>query len=110
MKSVIKVALLINDTPVSSSYPFETRADASQVPEVVARHGDYLEIYTRHLQDSLQSYPDESVRGVELVIDGYEVRDGKYPEDVGAYDAVMMTGSGECECQRRSRMRGDDER
>lgn len=109
MKNVIKVALLINDTPVSLYHPFETPADESQVPEVVARHGDYLEIYTRHLQDSLQSYPDEGVRGVELVVDGYEVREGIYPVDVDAYDAVMMTGSGECEFERRSQMRGDDE-
>ncbi|KAJ9114101.1 hypothetical protein QFC20_001617 [Naganishia adeliensis] len=77
MKNVIKVALLINDTPV---------------PEVVARHGDYLEIFTRHLRDSVESYPDESVRGLELVVDGYEVREGKFPE-VEGYDAVMMTGS-----------------
>lgn len=32
---------------------------------------------------------------MKLAVDGYEVREGKYPEDVGVYDALMMTGSGE---------------
>jgi hypothetical protein len=80
------------------------------VPDVVARHGDYLEIYTRHLRDSIDSYPDERVRrGIELVVDGYEVREGKFPE-VEGYDAVMMTGSGESECERSEAKRENVER
>lgn len=71
------------------------------MPDVVARHGDYLEIFTRHLRDSVESYPDESVRGLELVVDGYEVREGKFPE-VEGYDAVMMTGSGEFDRDREA--------
>ncbi|GHJ85098.1 hypothetical protein NliqN6_1500 [Naganishia liquefaciens] len=86
-KRTIRVALLVNDTPV---------------PAVVAQHGDYHQIYTAHLRDSLASYPDEALRNSvgELVVDGFDVVRGEYPrertltgEEGWAYDAVMMTGS-----------------
>lgn len=86
---------------------------AIQVPSVVKAHGDYLQVYTTHLQDSLASYPDQALRNSieDLVVDGYNVMLGEYPPeerllnsgkgssndssgDGWVYDCVMMTGSG----------------
>ncbi|KAJ9110323.1 hypothetical protein QFC19_001726 [Naganishia cerealis] len=96
-KRTVRVALLVNDTPV---------------PSVVESHGDYLQIYTAHLKDSLASYPDHALRETigDLVVDGYDVVRGEYPpenrlirgekrgdggedSDRWVYDCVMMTGS-----------------
>ncbi|KAJ9098163.1 hypothetical protein QFC21_004492 [Naganishia friedmannii] len=96
-KRIVRVALLINDTPV---------------PSVAEAHGDYLQVYTTHLKDSLASFPDEVLRNSigDLVVDGYNVMLGEYPpeerllssenggeansnSDRWVYDCVMMTGS-----------------
>ncbi|KAK8850650.1 hypothetical protein IAR55_004569 [Kwoniella newhampshirensis] len=86
-KRVIRVALLICDTPR---------------PEVIAEHGTYLDIFRKWLTESLASYPDDSVSAeTELIVDGYDVVDKQeYPSPerlVAAapdgYDCIMMTGS-----------------
>ncbi len=85
----------------------------SQLPEVQAEFGNYLDIYRAFLGASLASLPsgpsesEGRERAVELVLDGFDViGKGDYPErrllegggeedDQGekAYDAVMLTGS-----------------
>lgn len=80
---------------------------------MVEKHGDYLQVYTTHLRDSLASYPDQALKDSigDLVVDGYNVMLGEYPPedrllssdkrtenassaDQWVYDCVMMTGSG----------------
>lgn len=58
---------------------------------VLAANGDYYEVYTRFLKNSL---PPGS--NTELVIHGFEVKEMKYPEDnkLSEYDMIMLTGSG----------------
>lgn len=58
---------------------------------VLAANGDYYEVYTRFLKNSLPPGSD-----TELVSDGFEVKDMKYPEDdrIPEYDMIMLTGSG----------------
>lgn len=89
------------------------------MPAVVAQHGDYHQIYTAHLRDSLASFPDEAMRDTvgELVVDGFDVVRGEYPpegtltgEDGWKYDGVMMTGSGESEMRISSERREDHKR
>ncbi|WVW80563.1 hypothetical protein I302_102549 [Kwoniella bestiolae CBS 10118] len=86
-KRTIRVALLINDTPV---------------PAVIDEDGTYYDIYKRWLLQSLSTYPDITIaKNTELVIDGYDVVDKReYPPDerllAGAkdgYDAIILTGS-----------------
>ncbi|WWC92435.1 uncharacterized protein L201_007393 [Kwoniella dendrophila CBS 6074] len=86
-RRTIRIALLINDTPV---------------PAVVAEDGVYYDIYKRWLLKSLASYPDASVaRNTELIIDSYDVVDKReYPPEEkllagskDGYDAIMLTGS-----------------
>ncbi|WWC98283.1 hypothetical protein V866_005174 [Kwoniella sp. B9012] len=86
-KRTIRVALLINDTPV---------------PAVIEEDGTYYDIYKRWLLQSLSTYPDTAIaKNTELIIDGYDVVDKREypPEDrllansKDGYDAIMLTGS-----------------
>ncbi|OCF56198.1 cytoplasmic protein [Kwoniella mangroviensis CBS 10435] len=86
-KRTIRVALLINDTPV---------------PAVLEEDGTYYDIYKRWLLQSLSTYPDTVIaKTTELIIDGYDVVDKREypPEDrllansKNGYDAIMLTGS-----------------
>ncbi|WVO16933.1 hypothetical protein L204_104619 [Cryptococcus depauperatus] len=85
-KRVVKVALLICDTPVD---------------DVVRDFGNYYDIYKRWLLESLETYPDQAISSsINFIIDGYNVVDQEYPEwnrlQYGveeAYDCVMITGS-----------------
>ncbi|WWC65320.1 uncharacterized protein I303_107938 [Kwoniella dejecticola CBS 10117] len=86
-KRTIRVALLINDTPV---------------PAVIEEDGTYYDIYKQWLLQSLSTYPDTVVsKNTELVIDGYDVVDKREypPEDrllansKDGYDAIVLTGS-----------------
>ncbi len=58
---------------------------------VIAANGDYDEVYSRFLTNSLP--PDSNTK---LVIDGFQVKEMKYPEDnkIPEYDMIMLTGSG----------------
>lgn len=58
---------------------------------VLAANGDYYEVYARFLKNSL---PPSS--NTEVVIDGFDVKEMKYPEDdkILEYDMIMLTGSG----------------
>ncbi|WRT70804.1 uncharacterized protein IL334_007803 [Kwoniella shivajii] len=86
-KRTMRIALLINDTPV---------------PAVIQEDGTYLDIYRRWLLQSLSTYPDVAVaKNTELIMDGYDVVDkGEYPAEEkllagshDGYDAIVLTGS-----------------
>ncbi|KAG9093679.1 hypothetical protein FRC07_011431, partial [Ceratobasidium sp. 392] len=79
----LNLALLICDTPL---------------PEVIAAHGTYLEIFRTHLDKSLQ-YVLQTARhspgSVQFTLDGYDVVKGAYPDDtkLSEYDGILITGS-----------------
>lgn len=74
----VKLALLICDVPI---------------PAIITEHGDYLQIFTTWLHNSLRAALGASVDPDEhLLIDGYDVRAGDYP-DLKNYDGIVLTGS-----------------
>lgn len=83
-KKIVSIALLVADTPP---------------PSVVALKGDYPKIYTRFLQESLNSIKRHPWQPkVELHIRSYDVVNKmEYPDpgqlNDGLWDAVMITGS-----------------
>jgi hypothetical protein len=84
----LSIALLIADTPV---------------PPVVAKRGDYFQIYTEWLNASLAAVPRHSWQDdYKIDITPFDVvKDRKYPDEGmlkdGLFDAIMITGS--CECR-----------
>jgi len=120
-KRVVRVALLLCDTPVRvHSHPSTVIADSPQHQSIVDVHGDCQlcpssprrisnsspdhKVYRDWLLQALASYPDQSIAtGTELIIDGYDVVEKKeYPpaqklsaSSEEGYDVVMMTGSSE---------------
>lgn len=74
--SPIRIALLLCDTPID---------------EVAKKHGDYRDIFGDFFRNSV---PDNAPTP-EYVIDSYDVHyKQEYPENIDAYNAVVMTGSG----------------
>lgn len=72
-----RIAVLLCDTPIKP---------------VLSALGDYGEIFRTLFRKSLESESD-----TEFVVDAFDVRNKlEYPEDVDLYDAVLITGSGEC--------------
>ena len=72
--STKRIALFLCDTPP---------------PAVVSQNGDYRAIFRELLRHAL---PDPEV---SYTVDDYDVRNKmEYPEDVGHYDGIMLTGSG----------------
>ncbi|CDZ97733.1 Predicted glutamine synthetase [Phaffia rhodozyma] len=90
MPRKIHIALLLCDTPI---------------PAVRQAHGTYLDIFRTHLLASLPAAQATKARGeeIELVLDGYQVTEGKLPSidsfeqgKEGAYEGLMITGSAHC--------------
>lgn len=84
-KRKINLALFLCDTPN---------------PAVLAAHGTYLPIFTSLLADSLANAGRAD--DVDFNVDGYDVVRGELPDvsrfvegSEGAYDGILMTGSGE---------------
>ena len=80
-----RIAVLLCDTPIEP---------------VRAVQGDYGQIFRTLFRSSLKavraSLPDEASE-LDFEIDAFDVRTKlEYPENVDEYDAVLLTGSGEC--------------
>jgi len=80
-KASIRVALLVCGTPI---------------PSVAEPYGDYPVIFNNLLQDGLKELKGRKSidTTTELVLEGFDVREGIYPEQVGDYDGIVITGSG----------------
>ena len=79
-----RIAVLLCDTPIEP---------------VRAVQGDYGQIFRTLFRSSLKavkaSLPEASE--LDFEIDAFDVRTKlEYPENVDEYDAVLLTGSGEC--------------
>jgi hypothetical protein len=82
-KAPIRVALLVCGTPI---------------PAVAELHGEYPAIFNNLLQDGLKELKERKTVGpdTELVLEGFDVREGLYPEHLSDYDGVLISGSGRC--------------
>lgn len=81
----LSIALLVADTPL---------------PPVVAKRGEYKQIYSQWLQSSLAAVPRHAWQDdYKLNITAFDVvKEKRYPDEGmmsdGLYDAIMITGSG----------------
>lgn len=63
------------------------------IPAVIREFGDYLEIYTVWLRNSLKAGLGDTVDpDSHFIVHGYDVRAMQYP-DLNEYDGVIITGS-----------------
>ncbi|KZS91536.1 glutamine amidotransferase class-I, partial [Sistotremastrum niveocremeum HHB9708] len=63
------------------------------IPAVIREFGDYLEIYTIWLRNSLKAGLGDTVDpDSNFIVHGYDVRAMQYP-DLNEYDGVIITGS-----------------
>ncbi|KAF9916979.1 hypothetical protein BX616_002270 [Lobosporangium transversale] len=79
-RSVIRVALLVCGTPI---------------PPVAEAFGGYPVIFRQLLQQGLDELKsqDRINQDVELILEGFDVREDSYPEDLHDWDAIMISGS-----------------
>jgi hypothetical protein len=82
-KTPIRVALLVCGTPI---------------PAVAEPYGEYPAIFNNLLQDGLKELKERKTVGLdtELVLEGFDVREDKYPERLSDYDGILISGSGIC--------------
>lgn len=82
-KAPIRVALLVCGTPI---------------PAVAEPYGEYPAIFNNLLQDGLKELKERKTVGpdTELVLEGFDVREDKYPERLSDYDGILISGSGMC--------------
>lgn len=104
-KRIIRVALLLCDTPVGQlAFVADIRSRPcrpSLDQHVGLKAGELtidLPIFKKVLLKSLESFPDRSlVENVELEVDGFDAVQQQYPSKeqltAGGYDAIMLTGS-----------------
>ncbi|KAF9351485.1 hypothetical protein BGX26_010517 [Mortierella sp. AD094] len=79
-KNRIRVALLVCGTPI---------------PPVAEAFGEYPTIFRNLLQRGLGELKKQSAIGpdAELVLEGFDVCEDKYPDDINDWDAIMISGS-----------------
>ena len=87
-----------HSTVTSTSYPMSNPRISlallvcgSLTGKVYAEHGNYSAVYARFFQSSLPNGSD-----AHFILDPYDVQKLQYPSDdqVGTYDAIVLTGSG----------------
>ncbi|KAF9102072.1 hypothetical protein BGX27_011189 [Mortierella sp. AM989] len=80
VKNRIRVALLVCGTPV--------------LP-VLDTYGEYPAIFNNLLQRGLDELKKQSAidPDTELMLEGFDVREDKYPDDIHDWDAIMISGS-----------------
>jgi hypothetical protein len=79
----IRVALLVCGAPI---------------PAVAEPYGEYPAIFNNLLQDGLKELKERKAvdPDTELILEGFDVREEIYPENLSDYDGVVITGSGMC--------------
>lgn len=61
----------------------------STIPSVEREEGTYERIFTTFLSSANEALG----ASYKLIIDGFDVYDDQYPEDISVYDGVILTGS-----------------
>ncbi|KAF9155686.1 hypothetical protein BGX21_005065 [Mortierella sp. AD011] len=79
-KNHIRVALLVCGTPI---------------PSVAEAFGEYPAIFRNLLQRGLVELKKQGAIGpdTELVLEGFDVREDKYPDNINDWDAIWISGS-----------------
>ncbi|KAF8971972.1 hypothetical protein BGZ46_010193 [Entomortierella lignicola] len=79
-KNCIRVALLVCGTPI---------------PPVAESFGEYPAVFRNLLQRGLEELKRQGSvdQDTEVVLEGFDVREDKYPDNINDWDAIMISGS-----------------
>ncbi|KAG0331820.1 hypothetical protein BG004_001493 [Podila humilis] len=79
-ESTVRLALLVCGTPI---------------PTILEAHGDYTVIFRGLFQAGLDSLKEQGAvdANTNLVLEGFDVREGIYPKSLHDWDGIVITGS-----------------